>query len=669
MGGVAGAGQVPAWRRAAGVCRGRMRLSRLLVPALLVLPAVMRADDAPGGGEGAGAGVPSRATAADVWDLSPIFPDDEAWEAARAALAAELPELEKYRGRLAEGPAVLREALERQSATGLRFARLSLYANLKADEDTREAAGQERSQKVAQLGADFSQAVSWTSPEILALGDEKIAAALAAEPGLAVYRFQLENTLRQRPHILGAEAENVLAAVGPLAGAPSDIYNILTNADLPWPTVTLSDGTQARLDASGYTQYRAVANREDRKKVFDAFWGAHQTFARTCGTALHAHLVGDVFAARARKYADSLTAELAGDDVPAAVYTTLIDEVNAALPSLHRYFRLRARMLGVAEPRYHDIYPPLVALDKTFPLAESKRLTIEATRPLGMEYTKALSEGLAGRWMHVYPREGKQSGAYMAGYAYELPPYVLLNHQDDYESLTTLAHEWGHAMHSVLANAAQPYPMADYPIFTAEIASVVNEVLLLEHMLKEAKTDDERLYYLGTALEGMRGTFFRQAMFAEFELATHRAVEAGEAPGGEAFTKIYGDLLRRHHGDAEGVLKIDEAYRVEWAYIPHFYNSYYVYQYATSMAAANLFADRILGGEAGAVETYLGVLRAGGSRHPYQLVRDAGVDLATAAPYRATVARFETIMDRIEAILASRGGGSGAPGAREGEAP
>lgn len=629
-----------------------MRFSHLLVPALLVLPVALRAAEPSGGG--ATAVRETQENPADVWDLSPIFPDLDAWEAARAAVAAELPELEKYRGRLGESPAVLREALERQSAASLRYAHVALYANLKADEDTRDAAGQERSQKVAQLGADLSTAVSWTSPEILALGDEKVAAALAAEPGLKDFRFQLENILRQRPHTLGAEAEGVLAAAGQLAGAPGDIYNILTNADLPWPTVTLSDGTEVRLDAQGYTQSRAVPNREDRKKVFDAFWGAHQTFARTCGSALYAHLVADLFSARARRYPDTLGAELSANDVPSAVYTTLVSEVNAALPSLHRYFKLRARMLGVEQPRYYDIYPPLVELEKTFPLAEAKQLTIDATRPLGADYTRGISEGLAGRWTHVYPREGKQSGAYMAGYAYTIHPYVLMNYQDDYESVTTLAHEWGHGMHSLLANAAQPYPLADYPIFTAEIASVVNEVLLMEHMLKIARTDDERLYYLGTALEGMRGTFFRQAMFAEFELATHRAVEAGEAPSGEAFTRIYGDLLRRYHGDAEGVLKIDDAYCVEWAYIPHFYNSYYVYQYATSMAAANLFSDRILAGEAGAVETYLGVLKAGGSRHPYELVKAAGVDLASPAPYRATAARFDAIMDRIEAILAKR---------------
>lgn len=625
-----------------------MRLPHLLISALLVIPSLARADEPTGGGVNPGE------TLADTWDLSELFASAEAWDAERLAVVSDLKQLESLKGRLAEGPKTLLAALEKNSALNLRYAKVHVYANLQADEDTRVAAGQERTALVAQLGSDLAKAASWLNPEILALGDEKVRAALAAEPGLAHHRFALENILRQRPHTLGAEAENVLAALSPLSSTPGNIYNILSNADVPWPTVKLSDGTEARLDASGYTRYRGVANREDRKKVFDAFWAAFQTYARTFGTTLYSQNLADVIGARARNYPDALSAALSANDVPSEVYTTLVTEVNTGLPALHRYFKLRARLLGVDEARYYDIYPPMIGLEKPFSLAEGKRLTIESARPLGADYTRLLTAGLNARWMHAYPREGKQSGAYMAGYAYEVHPFVLMNYHGDYESVTTLAHEWGHAMHSVLANAAQPFQTADYPIFTAEIASVVNEVLLLEHMLKEAKDDDERLYYLGSALEGMRGTFYRQAMFAEFELATHRAVEAGGALSSEAYTKIYADLLRRYHGHDAGVLKIDDAYTVEWAYIPHFYNAYYVYQYATSMAAANLFADRILAGEKGAVDTYLGVLKAGGSQHPYQLVKAAGVDLASPAPYRATVARFESIMDRIEAILAKR---------------
>jgi oligoendopeptidase F len=299
--------------------------------------------------------------------------------------------------------------------------------------------------------------------------------------------------------------------------------------------------------------------------------------------------------------------------------------------------------------RYYDIYPPLVATTRRFPLADGRREMLAAVAPLGDEYVAALARGTGARWMDAYPRPRKRSGAYMSGLAYGVHPYLLLNYNDDYESLTTLAHEWGHAMHTVLASGAQPFPSALYPIFIAEIASTLNEALLQDHMLAHARDDDERLLYLGAALEGLRATFFRQAMFSEFEREVHDRVDRGETLSGEAFTRIYGGILRRYHGDA---VTIDNLYAIEWAYIPHFYNGFYVFQYATSIAASTLFAERIAAGEAGARDRYLDLLRAGASDYPYELVKRAGVDLAQPAPYRALAARMDRIMDRIEAILA-----------------
>jgi oligoendopeptidase F len=306
------------------------------------------------------------------------------------------------------------------------------------------------------------------------------------------------------------------------------------------------------------------------------------------------------------------------------------------------------------EMRYYDIYPPLVTGEYSYSLEDAKRLTLDAVKPLGDEYVAALSKGFESRWMDVYPRPRKQSGAHMAGYAYDVHPYLLLNYTGNYESVTTLAHEWGHAMHSYFANSTQPFATANYAIVTAEIASTLNEALLLEHMLKTAKTDDERLLYLGSALEGLRATFFRQAMFAEFEREVHARVDRGEPMTGARFTQIYGDILRRYHGEKEGVMKIDDLYAVEWSYIPHFYTNFYVYQYATSIAASSLFAEAILKGEPGARERYLNLLKSGGSDYPYELVKKAGVDLATAAPYEALVTRMNRIMDEMEAILARK---------------
>jgi oligoendopeptidase F len=304
--------------------------------------------------------------------------------------------------------------------------------------------------------------------------------------------------------------------------------------------------------------------------------------------------------------------------------------------------------------RYYDIYPPLVSGTRKYPIDEGKKMMLEAVKPLGERYVAAMAAGLQQRWMDVYPRPHKLSGAHMAGSAYDVHPYVLMNYNDNYESVSTLAHEWGHAMHSYLSNAAQPFVTSDYAIFVAEIASTFNEALLLEHVLRNAADDNERLLYLGSALEQLRGTFFRQAMFAEFEREVHARVDKGEPLSGDKLTQIYGEILRRYHGDREGVVKIDDLYTVEWAYIPHFFRPFYVFQYATSIAASSLFADAVLKGEPGARERYLKLLSAGGSDYPYELVKAAGVDLASPAPYRAVVARMNRIMDEIEAIQARR---------------
>ena len=625
-----------------------MHHSRLLLLSLAMLPCLHAEPAAP-------AAVSPSEDPAHVWDLSLLFKDAAAFDAAKADLVAQLPKLAAYKGRLGESAATLADAMELLTDIQSRYLRLGSYASLSSDENLRDAAAMERNQGMDMLGAEVSGAASFVDPELLAVGEEKLRAFLAAEPRLAVYRFPIFDTLRNAPHTLGAEAEEVLSAVGMISDTPSSIYGILANADVPWPTITLADGAEARLDQAGYTRFRAAANRADREAVFRAFWGKFKEYERTFGTSLFAQVKTDWFGAKVRKHPSSLAASLSGNNVPEAVYRTLLEETNANLPTLHRYFKLRGRMLGVEDLRYWDIYPAIVNLEKEFPYGQAKELTLAAVRPLGESYVADLKASVDGRYAHVYPRKGKRSGAYMAGYVHDAHPYVLLNYNDDYESVTTFAHEWGHGQHSVLANRTQPAPVAHYKIFTAEIASTLNEALLLEHMLKIAADDDERLYYLGSALEGLRGTFFRQAMFAEFELRIHEEVEKGNALSGESLTRIYGDILRRYHGDAEGVLKIDDFVTVEWAYIPHFYYNFYVFQYAPSIAASQAFAERILAGEPGAVDTYLDLLKAGGSDYPYELVKKAGVDLATPEPYRALVKRMNSIMDQIEAILAKRG--------------
>jgi oligoendopeptidase F len=588
-------------------------------------------------------------------NLADLYPDTQAWNADAAKIEAQLQEYAQCKGKLGESAQRLLQCLELQSDFSKRFSRMGVYAGELLAHDTGVPSSLELTQRQRVLGSKIQQATSFQSPELLALGKAKIDGFFAQEPKLAEYRHPIDDILRRAPHTLDAKGEAIVATFGLSAGAGGSTYQILANADMPWPTVTLSDGKAVKLDQSAYTANRDSANRDDRKKVMDAFFGQWKEFERTTGTTFYSSLKEATVYAKVRNYGDSLDRSLDNNRVPKAVYDALIASTNRNLPTLHRYFRLRARMLGVADLHYYDIYPPLVSGGPTFTLDDAKRLTLEAVAPLGPEYVAAMRKGFESRWMDAYPRPHKQAGAHMAGAAYDVHPYLLINYTGNYESVTTIAHEWGHAMHSYLANHTQAYPTAGYAIFTAEIASTLNEALLLEHMLKNAKSDDERLLYLGSALEGLRGTFFRQAMFAEFEREVHARVDKGETMTGDKLTKIYGDILRRYHGEREGVMKIDDLYAVEWSYIPHFYSNFYVYQYATSIAASSLFAEAILKGEPGARERYLGMLKSGGSDYPYELVKKAGVDLATPAPYEALVARMNRIMDDIEAILARRG--------------
>jgi oligoendopeptidase F len=598
---------------------------------------------------GAAAADPAAAPAGAVWDLTDLYPSDAAWEAERAAVAARLPEVAAFKGRLGEGAGTLRQVLQLQSELGLKVARLYTYAGLKADEDLRNAPNQERRQKANDLYTAYGESGSWMNPELLQLGASKVDAYLASDTGLAKFRFQLLDVVRQAPHTLTPEGEAILAASqNPLTG-PGDIRVQLVSSDIPRPTVTLSDGTKAQLDDQGYTLHRTAPNRADRKLVFDQFWASYHGFENSLGTALLSQTKGEMFQAKARKYGSALGAALAAPNIPEGVYRSLVAEANAGLPVLHRYFELRRRMLGLDQIAYYDIYPPLVTLDRTFSLDEMRSLTLAAIKPLGPDYSKQFADASARKWMDPRPRPGKQSGAYMQGTAYDVHPFLLLNLSDKYDGLTTYAHEWGHAMHTLLANKAQPFETAGYPTFTAEIASTCHELLLANMMIGLAKSKQEKLFYLGQLMENYRGTFYRQAMFAEFQLAIHDLAEKGEGLSGQKMTEINLDLLKRYHGPK---FVMDPAYGIEWAYIQHYFYGFYVFQYATSITAANFFADKLMHGGPKERENYLSVLRAGGSDYGYNILKKAGLDMATATPYQTIVRSFSNVLDQAEKLLA-----------------
>lgn len=587
---------------------------------------------------------------ADTWSLEDLYPDVDSWESARLACAAAVDLLDARAGTLAQGPQVLVEVLRDYFAAVRHLRRVHSFASNGSAGDTRDGAARGRKQQASMMFTQLRGKTSWLEPELLALGDQ-VRTWMAEEPALAPYAVHLDDILRKAPHTLGAEAEAVLAAAGDVLSGPESVFTVLTNAELPFRSATLSDGSELRVDHATYFRHRASANRADRESVVRAFYGSWADFQGSLGATLNAGVQANWFRARSRRYGSSLEAALNGDNIPTPVYRTLIAETQANLPTLHRYLRLRARMLKLEPLEYHDLYPPLVQLDRTYPLSTGRALALASAAPLGEEYVAGMKAGLEGRWMDAFPRPGKSPGAYMSDSAYDVHPYVLMNYVDNWNSVSTLCHEWGHAMHSMLANTHQPFETARYSIFVAEVASTFNEMLLLDHALQGAQDKQERLNFLGHALEDLRTTFFRQAMFAEFELELHEAVEAGEPLTGEGISARYLALLRRHHGHDEGVLVIGDHCATEWCFVPHFYYDFYVYQYATSLAAAAQFAGEVLAGGEDARERYLSVLKSGGSRYAYELLAGAGVDLATPAPYRALAARMNAIMDEMEGLL------------------
>jgi len=586
------------------------------------------------------------------WDLTDLFPSVEAWNLERERLLGEFATLTQYQGTLGQSGDALSAALRRVSDLYREALRVYVYASLNLDEDLRVTEAQERNQLAEAMFVRLNQATAWIDPEIIAVGEVRIRQFMTDTPSLAPFHHQLDDTLRRADHTLGAEAEQALSYFSQSNDAPSNIYSIIANSDIPFPSITLPDGETVRIDSQGYGRLRSNPDRALRKEVFDAFWGKWLEYRSTMGTVLGSHIQTQVALAKARHYDSVLEREFFNDDLPPAVYHTLVSEVNKSLPTLHRYFRLRARMLGVDEMRYYDIYPPLVSLDKRFDLDTTKRLTLDAMGILGQDWVDMQRAAIEDRWMHVYPQQGKRSGAYMQGSAYDVHPYLLLNHNDDFDSLSTFAHEWGHAMHTLYARQNQPFETADYATFIAEIPSTSLELILQQYMIEHAQSKEEKLFYLGYALENLRGTFFRQTMFAEFELALYEAVERGEALSGERISQMYGELLKRYHGDAEGVVKIDELYANEWMFVPHFYYNMYVYQYATSLTAGTALYEKIVQDGASGVENYKNLLRAGGSDYPYELLRQAGVDMATPGPYQAVVRRMNAIMDEMESLLA-----------------
>jgi oligoendopeptidase F len=589
------------------------------------------------------------------WNLSDLYPSDAAWRTAKDRIAADISSLRQFRGKLTSSAATLADGLDRLFALDKELSRVAVYASLEADQDTRDSQHQGMRQEMTQIGATFGAEAAYFEPEILKAGKGAVEALIASEPRLTVYRFYLSDIVRRQAHTLSDSEEKLLADAGPLGSGPSSTYNIFSNADFPYPTVTLSDGRAVKLDQAAFGDLRALPNRSDREKVMAAYFGSLAAFSRTFGTTMNAEVQKVAFYTKARKYQSSLEGSLDGANIPVSVYTRLIDGVNRHLPAFHRYLKLRQRMMGLDQLHYYDLYAPLVSsVKQQYTPEEAQKLVLGAVEPLGPEYASIIERAFKNRWIDLLPSEGKASGAYSSGGAYDVHPYMLINFNGKYTDVSTLAHELGHTMQSYFSNKTQPYPMAGYPIFVAEVASTFNESLLNNYMLKQIKDDDARLSLLGNYLENIKGTVFRQTQFAEFELRMHEMAQKGEPITGESLAKLYMGITRRYYGHDQKICIVDDYVAHEWSYIPHFYRDFYVFQYATSFTASEALAAKVKAGDAGATKRYLAFLNAGGSKYPIDLLKDAGVDMTTDEPLDLTVRTMNSVMDEMEKILARR---------------
>ena len=592
------------------------------------------------------------------WRTTDLYPTEEGWTRARDDIAARLPKLAAFQGHLGESAEVFSSALSAYMDLSRDLARLSAYASLRADEDTRLARTRELDQTASALGVQLNTASSYLSPEILALGAGKVWAFVAQDPRLEPYRPWLADLLRYEAHTLSAAEEKVASQCGLMADGASRTYGMFTDGDLPFPEITLSTGQKVRLDGAAYVLHRASANRDDRFRVFQAFWSAYQPFERTIGTTLDAHVKTHVVDMQVHKFDSCVEDALFGSNIPVSVYRQLIADVHANLPTLHRYLKLRQRMMGLDTLYYQDLYAPIVKeVSLGFTPEQAVDQVLQAVAPLGPDYVAPLKRGFESGWVDWMPSTGKRSGAYNLG-VYGAHPYELLNFNGVYDDVTTLAHEGGHSMHAYLAGSHQPYATYGYKTFVAEVASTLNENLLLHDMLRRTKDRDTRLFLLGSRLDDLRGTLFRQTLFAEFELEIHERAEKGEPLTGEKLSELYLGLLREYYGDSQGVCKVPDLLKVEWAFVSQFWNyDFYVYQYATSIVASTSIAANLRSEAAAKKPTtksrdaYLAMLSAGGSRYPIDLLKDAGVDMTTPAPFSAAMREMNGIMDEMEKLL------------------
>lgn len=583
------------------------------------------------------------------WNIEAMIPDE-------SVISGELETIKKeaevygedFAGRLTESADTLLAAFQKRDDIWRRLEKIYVYARMRRDENNAETKYQAMADQCNSVIAAVSASMAFFTPELLSASEETILAYIDAAPGLEIYRFAICDTMRQKAHILTQAEENILAQMSEITGATNDIFTMLNNADIKFGTIIDEDGDETEVTHGNFIKFMESHDRDVRKNAYNAVYDAYKELINTIASAYNYNTKTDVVSARIRKYESARAAALSGDNIPAEVYDNLVAEVHKNLPAMHRYVELRKKLLGVDKLYMYDMYVPLIKLPETsVSFEEGLDIMRDALQPLGEEYLTKMNKGIEEGWIDVYENKGKTSGAYSFG-CYDSYPYILLNYTDTLKDVFTIIHEMGHSMHSRYTRDEQPYIYGSHSIFTAEVASTVNESLLMQHLLRTEDEKEMRKYLLNMHLEEFRTTLFRQTMFAEFEDITHKAIESGETLTAEWMCQQYEDLNAQYYGSA---VEKDDVIRYEWARIPHFYNAFYVYKYATGYSAATAISKKILTEGKPAAQDYIRFLKTGESDHPIELLKIAGVDMSSPLPVQQAMETFNQLLDEFESLL------------------
>ncbi len=582
------------------------------------------------------------------WDLGSLYASDEKWEEDFTELKKLSEQITKYKGKTVESSKTLLNVIELSNDIKRKSENIFTYAKMKLDEDTREDKYQSYTDRAKSLMVESEERLSFIVPEILTIDENKLNNYIEEESGLKRYKHYLEKITRKRKHTLSPQEEAIIAQSGDLADAPQSTFSMLNNADIKFPEITNEDGEQVEITHGRFIPLLMSSNRRVRKDTFKGLYDTYKKYKNTFAATLSGDVKKNIFYSKIRKYNSAMESSLDNNKIPVDVYDNLINAVHKNLDSMHRYVKLRKKALGVDELHMYDLYTPIVKdIDLKFNIEQGQDLVLKGLQGLGEEYVSTVNRGLNSNWIDVYENKGKRSGAYSWG-TYDSEPFILLNYQDTLDDVFTLAHELGHSMHSLLTRDNQPYVYGGYSIFVAEVASTVNEALLMDYMLKNTNKEEERLYLLNHYLEQFRGTVYRQTMFAEFEKMIHAEVEKGESLTAEKLSSMYKGLNEKYYGKD---IIVDDEIAMEWARIPHFYYNFYVFQYATGFSAAVALAQKILDKEDGALNKYLEFLKSGSSDYPINVLNKAGVDMTSPEPVDKALKLFGKLVDEMEKLL------------------